>query len=72
MDVEFRRSGSYIAGRSILPRCLALPIKALADKLGHFPFMEYSSSYALQNYRKVSSTAMAGELASKEEWVSAL
>lgn len=39
VDVRFRATGSYGAGRDVLPYHLAVPLKALADKLGHFPFM---------------------------------
>lgn len=51
VDRSFRATGLYTQGRSTLPRQLAVPLKKLADKLGHFPYMEYASSYALVNYR---------------------
>ncbi|SPO35780.1 related to BNA2 - putative tryptophan 2,3-dioxygenase or indoleamine 2,3-dioxygenase [Pseudozyma flocculosa] len=51
VDIAFRKTGLYARGRDVLPRQLAVPLKKLADKLGHFPYMEYASSYALQNYR---------------------
>ncbi|CBQ68335.1 conserved hypothetical protein [Sporisorium reilianum SRZ2] len=47
----FRQTGLYAQGRNVLPRQLAVPLKKLADTLGHFPYMEYASSYALVNYR---------------------
>ncbi|KIS68147.1 uncharacterized protein UMAG_03728 [Mycosarcoma maydis] len=50
VDRAFRETGFYTQGRSVLPRQLAVPLKKLADKLGHFPYMEYASSYALVNY----------------------
>ncbi|KAF7982205.1 hypothetical protein HWV62_29386 [Athelia sp. TMB] len=52
VDLEFRKSGVYTTGRSVLPRELAVPMKKLADALGHFPFMEYASVYALQNWAR--------------------
>ncbi len=51
VDRSFRATGLYTQGRDTLPRQLAVPLKKLADKLGHFPYMEYASSYALVNYR---------------------
>lgn len=51
VDQAFRQTGFYAQGRDVLPRQLAVPLKKLADKLGHFPYMEYASSYALVNYR---------------------
>ncbi|PWY99689.1 IDO-domain-containing protein [Testicularia cyperi] len=51
VDRAFRETGYYAQGRNVLPRQLAVPLKKLADKLGHFPYMEYASSYALVNYR---------------------
>ncbi|EST07972.1 Indoleamine 2,3-dioxygenase [Kalmanozyma brasiliensis GHG001] len=51
VDRSFRQTGLYTQGRDVLPAQLAVPLKKLADKLGHFPYMEYASSYALVNYR---------------------
>lgn len=51
VDLSYRKTGFYDKGRDILPRQLAVPLKKLADALKHLPFMEYSSSYALTNYR---------------------
>ncbi|PWN86919.1 hypothetical protein FA10DRAFT_269995 [Acaromyces ingoldii] len=51
VDVAYRKTGRYAPGRNRLPAQLAVPLKLLADELGHFPFMEYASSYALMNYR---------------------
>lgn len=51
VDLAFRQTGLYAQGRTSLPRQLAVPLKKLADALGHFPYMEYASSYALVNYR---------------------
>ncbi|KAL9936371.1 hypothetical protein V8E36_004439 [Tilletia maclaganii] len=50
-DQAFRSTGMYGPGRSVLPAQLAVPLCALAERLGHAPFMEYASSYALSNYR---------------------
>ncbi|SPO28725.1 related to BNA2 - putative tryptophan 2,3-dioxygenase or indoleamine 2,3-dioxygenase [Ustilago trichophora] len=50
VDRAYKETGFYTQGRNILPRQLAVPLKKLADKLGHFPYMEYASSYALVNY----------------------
>lgn len=50
VDRAFRETGFYTQGRNVLPAQLAVPLKKLADKLGHFPYMEYASSYALVNY----------------------
>ncbi|SPC62797.1 related to BNA2 - putative tryptophan 2,3-dioxygenase or indoleamine 2,3-dioxygenase [Ustilago sp. UG-2017b] len=50
VDRAFRETGFYTQGRNSLPAQLAVPLKKLADKLAHFPYMEYASSYALVNY----------------------
>ncbi|SNX85262.1 related to BNA2 - putative tryptophan 2,3-dioxygenase or indoleamine 2,3-dioxygenase [Melanopsichium pennsylvanicum] len=50
VDRAFKETGFYTQGRNTLPAQLAVPLKKLADKLGHFPYMEYASSYALVNY----------------------
>ncbi|GAK66033.1 indoleamine 2,3-dioxygenase family protein [Moesziomyces antarcticus] len=50
VDRAYRETGFYTQGRNVLPAQLAVPLKKLADKLGHFPYMEYASSYALVNY----------------------
>lgn len=41
VDQSFRATGKYSTGRNILPASLAVPLNALADALGHYPFMEY-------------------------------
>lgn len=51
VDRSFRKTGYYDQGRDVLPRQLAVPLKKLADALGHYPYMEYASSYALTNYQ---------------------
>ncbi|PWN48512.1 indoleamine 2,3-dioxygenase gamma type [Violaceomyces palustris] len=51
VDRAYRQTGLYAEGRKSLPAQLAVPLQKLADKLGHFPYMEYASSYALTNYR---------------------
>jgi indoleamine 2,3-dioxygenase len=51
VDRSFRKTGFYDKGRDVLPRQLAVPLKRLADALGHYPYMEYASSYALSNYQ---------------------
>lgn len=43
VDAAYRRTGFYARGRSTLPAQLAVPLKQLADALGHFPYMEYAS-----------------------------
>ncbi|GJJ10032.1 hypothetical protein Clacol_004258 [Clathrus columnatus] len=53
VDIAFRQTGEYFPGRSILPKELARPMAALAEKLNQFPFMEYASSYALQNWARI-------------------
>ncbi|SGY46485.1 BQ5605_C001g00439 [Microbotryum silenes-dioicae] len=68
VDQRFRHTGVYGEGNNRLPRELAVPMKKLADKLGHFPFMEYSSSYALQNYVKIQSKVKPGKLGPLSEW----
>ncbi|ORX40879.1 hypothetical protein BD324DRAFT_574682 [Kockovaella imperatae] len=50
-DQAYRKTGKYVPGRKVLPAQLAVPITQLAENLGHFPFMEYASSYALQNWK---------------------
>ncbi|KAF8581757.1 hypothetical protein K439DRAFT_1635926 [Ramaria rubella] len=52
VDRSFRETGKYSPGRSVLPRELAQPMSVLAEKLGQFPYMEYASSYALQNWAR--------------------
>ncbi|EIN10769.1 hypothetical protein PUNSTDRAFT_100537 [Punctularia strigosozonata HHB-11173 SS5] len=52
VDLHFRATGTYTTGRDILPAEIAVPLKQLADALGHFPYMEYASSYALQNWTR--------------------
>lgn len=51
VDISFRKTGFYDKGRDVLPSQLAVPLKKLADALGHYPYMEYASSYALTNYQ---------------------
>lgn len=51
VHLSFLATGNYIAGKEVLPRQIAVPLKLLADSLLQTPFMEYASSYALQNYR---------------------
>ncbi|KAL9132242.1 MAG: hypothetical protein Q9217_000046 [Psora testacea] len=41
----------YGLGRQRLPNQVAGPLMGLAEALGHKPFMEYASSYALYNWR---------------------
>ncbi|CAD6887280.1 unnamed protein product [Tilletia controversa] len=55
-DQAFRATGKYGPGRGVLPAQLAVPLCALADRLGHAPYMEYASSYALSNFRLKSET----------------
>ncbi|KAI9597205.1 hypothetical protein BDF19DRAFT_436193 [Syncephalis fuscata] len=52
-DVQFRKTGEYGLGRDVLPRQIAVPLSAVAQKIGARPFMEYALSYALYNYRRV-------------------
>lgn len=44
VDRAYRQTGLYAKGRNVLPAQLAVPLKALADALGHRPYMEYASS----------------------------
>lgn len=37
VDLHFKATGTYCAGRDILPAAVAVPFKKLADALGHFP-----------------------------------
>lgn len=46
VDRSYRETGLYAPGRDVLPAQLAVPLSLLANKLGHFPYMEYASSYA--------------------------
>lgn len=50
-DLQYRKTGKYAPGKDRLPAQLAIPMVRLAETLGHFPFMEYASSYALVNWR---------------------
>jgi indoleamine 2,3-dioxygenase len=68
VDQRFRATGSYGTGRNVLPASLAVPLTALANELGHFAFMEYASSYALQNYRRINSTSAPNKLGHLSEW----
>jgi indoleamine 2,3-dioxygenase len=52
-DLHMRKHGSYGLGRSVLPRCIAVPLSIIAGKIGVKPFMEYAQSYALYNYQKI-------------------
>lgn len=52
VDLAFRATGKYVPGRAVLPCELAKPMMLLANKLGQFPYMEYASSYALQNWAR--------------------
>lgn len=47
-DISYRKTGLYSPGRDVLPAQLAVPLKKLADALGHQPFMEYASSCKFQ------------------------
>lgn len=51
-ELEFRRTGTYGLGRSILPRNIAVPLATLAKQINTHPYMEYAQSYALYNYKK--------------------
>ncbi len=51
--VNFLKTGSYGLGRDYLPENIAVPLCKVADKLNLFPFMEYSSTYAVYNYKKL-------------------
>ncbi|KAG0141216.1 hypothetical protein CROQUDRAFT_83465 [Cronartium quercuum f. sp. fusiforme G11] len=53
VDLHYKQTGEYCTGRDILPAPIAVPFKKLADALGHFPYMEYASSYALQNFARI-------------------
>jgi indoleamine 2,3-dioxygenase len=48
---RFLSTGEYGLGRSRLPKCIAVPLCVVAEKLNVFPFMEYALSYALMNWR---------------------
>lgn len=45
--------GGYGLGRDRLPCNIAVPLSKLASKLGMKPFMEYATSYALYNWRRL-------------------
>ena len=60
-DMSHRKTGLYSPGRDTLPAQLAVPLKKLADALGHQPFMEYASSYALVNYKFRDANLTGGE-----------
>ncbi|CAO1637984.1 unnamed protein product [Parajaminaea phylloscopi] len=65
-DISYRKSGLYAPGRDVLPAQLAIPLKKLADALGHQPFMEYASSYALVNYKFRDPNLAASDTAGQE------
>ncbi len=45
-DLSFRKNGTYGEGRSVLPKCIAVPFVKIAEKMNAKPFMEYALSYA--------------------------
>ncbi|KAF8457127.1 hypothetical protein BGX38DRAFT_1086673 [Terfezia claveryi] len=47
---EFK-GGDFGLGRDVLPKCISLPIAAVAEYIGFQPFMEYAGAYALYNYK---------------------
>lgn len=47
---EHLRSGKYGKGRTKLPANLAQPFDCVADKLGVYPWMDYSYTYGLGNF----------------------
>lgn len=51
-DVTGRVKGGYALGRDRLPKCLAVPLVQVSEKIGAKPFMEYAQSYALYNYKR--------------------
>ncbi|KAI5477907.1 hypothetical protein MNV49_005800 [Pseudohyphozyma bogoriensis] len=69
VDYSFRKTGVYGTGRNVLPYHVAVPLNALAEHLGHYPYMEYASSYALVNFRRVNSGGCApGKLGDLKTW----
>lgn len=52
-DINWRKSNEYGLGRDRVPKSVAIPISILAAKQGSRPFMEYSYSYAPNNYKKI-------------------
>jgi len=51
--LHFRQKGEYGQARTFVPRNIAVPFKAVADKLGVFPFLDYHYAYSLGNYVKI-------------------
>ena len=49
---ECLKTGNYGEARRILPRQVAQPFVAVANKLNVFPFIDYHYSYSLGNYVK--------------------
>lgn len=49
---HFVKTGEYGQARKILPKNIAQPLCALANKLETHPWMEYSYGYSLGNYTK--------------------
>lgn len=48
---RFLASGEYGLARSKLPKCISVPLCAIAKRLNVHPFMEYALSYALMNWQ---------------------
>ncbi|KAJ1980815.1 hypothetical protein H4R35_000963 [Dimargaris xerosporica] len=52
-DILYRETGEYGLGRPVLPKHIAMPLEAVAARIGAKPFMEYAQSYALYNFRRL-------------------
>lgn len=55
-DFCYQQTGTYGRGRDRLPRNIAVPLAAVAHKIGARPFMEYAQSYALYNWTRKDQT----------------
>lgn len=51
-DIQNRAKGQFGRGRSVLPKNIAVPLVAISEKIGSKPYMEYSQSYALYNWKR--------------------
>ena len=52
--VNYRKTGDYGIGMDHLPEKLAVPMKALADRINYKqPLLEYAYGYALHNWKLV-------------------
>lgn len=50
--MNWKQTNEYGLGRDVLPAHIARPLVAVSDRLGARPFMEYSQSYCVYNWKR--------------------